>query len=460
MTFDLDLRLADLVGVDADKQAPARPSAPDTAGMDFAPQQQEAIGKIVDWYAGDDHEKQVFRLFGYAGTGKTTLARHIVDRLGVNAQFAAFTGKAAYVLRTKGCDARTIHSLIYQPVEKARKHLEELRSRRSSIADPTEEVALDRAIEIEEEKLRSPDFILREDSELSSAPILVLDEVSMVGERIAADLLSFGVKILCLGDPAQLPPVEGGGYFINRQPDHLLTEIHRSALDSPVTRLATAVRQSPPGDRTLGMDGMDGDSGRTLAVSREELAGFDQVLVGTNKTRWQAIHLLRDIAGLTGPVPQVGDRVIGLANNSQADIFNGQQFTVTGTGEPGRDRILLHLVDDAGGERTITCWLAGFTGQEGEKHAKREGRGSVAALTFAQAITCHKSQGSQWGRVLVVDESWIFARAATSDAMRAGIPAEAAGAAGHLNGQRWLYTAITRAAEQVVVITSPRGLPS
>jgi exodeoxyribonuclease-5 len=464
-----DVRLADLVGTDPGHQAPADEAAapepdrvpPSTAGMDFSPQQQAAIDKITDWYANSD--QQVFRLFGYAGTGKTTLARHIVDQLGVHALFAAFTGKAAYVLRSKGCEgAQTIHSLIYQPVEKVRAKLNEIERKLAETTDPAEHAMLQRQAAVEAEKLHTPDFILREDSLLDGAPLLVLDEVSMVGERIAADLLSFGTKILCLGDPAQLPPVEGGGYFINAQPDHLLTEIHRSALDSPVTRLATSVRQSMPGDRTLGMNGMDGDSGRKLAVTRDEVTRFDQVLVGTNKTRWQAIHLLRTLHGLTGAIPQPGDRVIGLANSVEANIFNGQQFTVTDVKNtaPGADRITMTVVDDTGNRRRITAWTAGFTGQEGEKLAKREGRGTVAAMTFAQAITCHKSQGSQWDRVLVVDESWIFARAATQDAMRAGSPADAAGAAGHLNGQRWLYTAITRAAEQVVVITSPRGLPS
>jgi exodeoxyribonuclease-5 len=455
--LDTNVRLADLVGTDLREIK----TAPDTDGMDFSPQQAEAITKITDWYANSD--QQVFRLFGYAGTGKTTLARHIVDQLGVRALFAAFTGKAAYVLRTKGCDgARTIHSLIYQPVEKVRARLNELERKLDAEIDPVERGMLRRAMAVEAEKLHTPDFILREDSELNGAPLLVLDEVSMVGERIAADLLSYGVKILCLGDPAQLPPVEGGGYFINAQPDHLLTEIHRSALDSPVTRLATSVRQSMPGDRTLGMDGMDGDSGRKLGVTRDEVVLFDQVLVGTNKVRWQAIHLLRSLLGLTGSVPQPGDRVIGLANSVEADIFNGQQFTVVSIKDtkPGADRVTMTIHDDAGNERRITAWATGFTGQEGEKLAKREGRGSVAAMTFAQAITCHKSQGSQWDRVLVVDESWIFARAAAQDAMQAGSPPDAAGAAGHLNGQRWLYTAITRAAQQVVVITSPRGLPA
>jgi Mesyanzhinovviridae Dda-like helicase len=466
--IDFDTRLADLVGTAAPQPVPS----PGPSGVDFAPQQQEAMAKVFDWYR--DSDQQVFRLFGYAGTGKTTLARHIVDSLGVYALFAAFTGKAAYVLRSKGCDAAsTIHSLIYSPQEKVRRKLDELQARLRELESPISLLAgtpevdaeiamLRRAIKVEEERLATPDFILREDSPLSSAPLLVLDEVSMVGTRIAADLLSFGAKLLVLGDPAQLPPVEGGGYFINAQPDHLLTEIHRSALDSPVTRLAASVRQSPPGDRTLGMPGMDGDSGRTLAVSRDQLAGFDQVLVGTNKTRWQAIHLLRSLRGLTGPHPVPGDRIIGLANSVEADVFNGQQFTVLETMPPGHgdDRIQVLVEDDSGQRRPLTVWLAGFEGIEGEKLAKRQGRGSVAAATFAQAITCHKSQGSQWDHVLVVDESWVFARAEAQEAQRAGATPGQAAAAGHVAGQRWLYTAITRAAQRVVVIASPRGLPS
>lgn len=398
----------------------------------------------------------------YVVTHNTTLAQHIVDSLGVMAHFAAYTGKAAYVLRSKGCwGASTIHSLIYSPQEKVRQHLEELRRKLRITEDDDEAEAIEAQMRAEEDRLATPDFILKEDSDLRHSPLLVLDEVSMVGTRVAGDLLSFGTKILCLGDPAQLPPVDGGGYFINAPADHLLTEIHRSALDSPVTRLATSVRQSPPGDRTLGMPGMDGDSGRCQAISRDELMSFDQVLVGTNKTRWLAIHLLRGLHGLTGSHPVPGDRVIGLSNSSQLGIFNGQQFLVIETTPPApdADRIRLVVEDDSGDRRSLVAWKSGFLGFEGEKKAKREGRGSVAAMTFAQAITCHKSQGSQWDNVLVVDESWIFARAAAEEAQRAGKSPEEAAAAGHIAGQRWLYTSITRAAKRVVVIASPRGLP-
>lgn len=444
--------------------------------LELSAQQEAAVDKAIAWWdalnGGLPGVSPVFRLFGYAGTGKTTIAQHIVSQLdGVdeaNVIYAAFTGKAAYVLRTKGCtDARTIHSLIYLPAEKAREKLRELMRQLDATDDPTERELLQKQIRIEQQRLETPSWLLRspEETDLTAAQLLVVDEVSMVGEQMATDLLSFQVPIMVLGDPAQLPPVEGGGYFIDAEPDHLLTEIHRSALDSPVTRLATAVRGSQPGDRWYGIPGADGDSGRRDWLSMADLLAFDQVLVGTNNTRWQAIHLLRALRGQVGDMPVPGDRIICLANNSDQGVFNGQQFQVeSAVVDPKRDdRLVLDVVDDDGRQRKLTTWRAGFTGLEGEKLAKREGRGGVVAATFGQAITVHKSQGSQWDRVLVVDEAGVFARIAAKEKSRtrntAGIPDRGSSAqAGHLAGQRWLYTAVTRAAKQVVIVPGLRRM--
>lgn len=430
-----------------------------TRTIDWTAQQREAIDKVVDWY--HDSDQQVFRLFGYAGTGKTTIASATVDELGLTgrALYAAFTGKAAFVLRTKGCEgASTIHSLIYQAKEKARAAINELYKQLERESDPMRRDMVQRTIAAEEAKLAMPDWILNEGSELGQAPLLVLDEVSMVGHTMAADLLSFGTKMLVLGDPAQLPPVEGAGYFINANPDHLLDEIHRSALDSPVTRLATAVRGAPPGDRTLGVPGPDGDSGRLLRLSGpDELLSFDQVLVGTNAMRWRFNTMLRALRGLTGNIPQPGDRIIILTNNSAAGVFNGQQLIVEqATVNPDySDVIHLATVDDEGQSRQIDVWASGFVDLDGEKLAKRNGRGRIIAATWGHAITCHKSQGSQWDRVLVIDESHVFARGAYRDHVEVLGPAGAELEA-HIAGKRWLYTAITRAAQRVVILGGAR----
>src|ERR671923_2433384 len=85
----------------------------------FTPHQDTALKAVADWLKakpGRNGTPQVFRLFGYAGTGKTTLARHIAEGVDGKVLFAAFTGKAACVMRSKGCpNATTIHSLIYKP---------------------------------------------------------------------------------------------------------------------------------------------------------------------------------------------------------------------------------------------------------------------------------------------------------------------------------------------------------
>lgn len=416
-------------------------------------QQREAVNKVLAWHRSDE---QVFRLFGYAGTGKTSIARRIVEELGVKAVFAAFTGKAAYVLRSKGCaDASTIHSLIYAPREVVRERVDKLRAKLAVTTDPSARSALEEQVRAEEQRLDTPDWILRDpdECELSTTKLLVVDEVSMVSETIAADLLSYGTKVLVLGDPAQLPPVDGAGYFIDAEPDHLLTEIHRSALDSPVTRLATAVRACAPGDRTYGITGMDGASGRVAGLSADELRGFDQVLVGTNATRWAATRLLRDLNGFTDPAPVSGDRIICLANSSEAEVFNGQQFTVTARKAVAArgDQWRLTVTDDNGRVRKLTVWASGFRDLDGEREAKRKGRGPVTAATFAHAITTHKAQGSQWDNVLVVDESSTFYSTEYRQHVRR-LGRDEATSRAHLNGKRWLYTAVTRAAKRVVIV--------
>jgi exodeoxyribonuclease-5 len=146
--------------------------------MRFSPQQDGALCAANRWLRAPS--AQVFRLFGYAGTGKTTLAKHLAAHIDGRVRFAAYTGKAAHVMRIKGCkDAGTLHSLIY----------------------------------ICSETADGPWFELTDQSPLAEAALLIVDECSMVDTRLGDDILSFGVPVLVLGDPEQLPPVRGAGFF-------------------------------------------------------------------------------------------------------------------------------------------------------------------------------------------------------------------------------------------------------
>ena len=71
----------------------------------------------------------------------------------------------------------------------------------------------------------------------------MIDECSMVDAELGRDLMSFDVPVLVLGDPAQLPPIQGGGFFTEAEPDAMLTEVHRQAQDDPIVRLSMEVRE-------------------------------------------------------------------------------------------------------------------------------------------------------------------------------------------------------------------------
>jgi exodeoxyribonuclease-5 len=180
----------------------------------FTPHQDAALTAASNWLKAARGRASIFRLFGYAGTGKTTLAKHLAEGVDGKVLFAAFTGKAACVMRSKGCPgAATIHSLIY----KARESGEEM-----------------------------PSFELWDEAPASKARLIVIDECSMVDAELARDLMSFGVPLLVLGDPAQLPPIQGGGFFTDAEPDAMLTEVHRQAQDDPIVRLSMAIRAGNP----------------------------------------------------------------------------------------------------------------------------------------------------------------------------------------------------------------------
>ena len=240
--------------------------------MDFAPPQDEALKAVARWLK--EGRAPLFRLFGYAGTGKTTLARHFAENVDGEVLFAAFTGKAAQVLRSKGAtNARTIHSLIYRP--RGEEEVSDEKTGKTSI---------------------SPMFSINRQSPVAKAALVVVDECSMVDEALGKDLMSFGTPILVLGDPGQLPPVSGGGYFTNQEPDYLLTDIHRQARDNPIIHLAMQIRE--------GGEIAYGDYGAARVIGRNEVdqslvLDADQVLVGTNRTRRRYNQRLRELKGFT-----------------------------------------------------------------------------------------------------------------------------------------------------------------
>lgn len=365
----------------------------------FTPHQDAALKAVGDWLKakpGQNGTPQVFRLFGFAGTGKTTLARHIAEGVDGDVKYAAFTGKAALVMRNKGChEASTIHSLIY------------------------------RARETGEE---TPNFELWDDAPASKAKLIIVDECSMVDTELGRDLLSFDCPLLVLGDPAQLPPIQGGGFFTDSEPDAMLTEVHRQAEDDPIVRMSMDVREGRP----LSL----GTFGASEVVSRKSLdpgrvMAADQVLVGRNNTRRAYNMRVREKLGLTDPLPVADDKLVCLRNNRKKALFNGGLWRVRARATSKSAIVTMRIMpdEDFGGKVTKVSVRADcFTG--GVEGLSWDLRKPYDEFDYGYVLTVHKSQGSQWDDVVLFDESFAFQDSRA----------------------RWLYTGITRAAKRLSIV--------
>ncbi len=362
--------------------------------MIYPPQQEAALKAAAKWLKRGG--PKLFRLFGYAGTGKTTLAKKIAEDVDGDVAFGAFTGKAALVMRSKGCaEARTIHSLIY----------------RASETDTGE-----------------PSFVLNEDSAVARSKLVIVDECSMVDAELGRDLLSFGKPVLVLGDPGQLPPVKGGGFFTGAEPDVMLTEIHRQAADNPILRLSMLVRE---GKRLT-----PGSYGESQIVTR---AGIDsgrvteanQILVGLNRTRRSYNMRMRALFDRAGEFPEPGDKLVCLKNNHRKGLLNGGIWLVKSINPARKKKLSMNVVsedDPAEKPRRIGVLPEFFQGLEGTLSPPE--RKDSDEFDYGYALTVHKAQGSQWDEVILFDESYAFRE----------------------HRARWLYTGITRAAKRLTIV--------
>jgi exodeoxyribonuclease-5 len=246
----------------------------------------------------------------------------------------------------------------------------------------------------------------------------------MIGGREGEDLLSFGTKVLVLGDPAQLPPVKGKGFFTNDdRPDFLLTEVHRQAADSPIIHLATLARNQEPIPA-----GTYGESLVLNAKPDPALAmAADQVLAGRNKTRNAINARVRQLLGYEGPLPVPDDRLVCLRNDAEIGLLNGSLWKVQGLGGMDGSHLVITVESDDDG-RLVDCIIHTelFRGEELPFWARLEAH----EFDYGYCLTVHKSQGSQWDDVMVFDESYCFRQ----------------------DRWRWLYTGITRAAEKLTIV--------
>lgn len=448
--------------------------------LELSAEQERARTAILNWYRSSDR-KPLFYLAGYAGSGKSSTITAVTESIKGTILYAAPTGKAALVMARKGCTgARTLHSLIYTPggMSGNREQVEKLRELRN---DPTRsdlrtellaefkaeidtlaQLSLDQneaekadntrrklllqtalktnLANIKELVSVNPIFQLNEESAVKDAKLLVIDEISMCNKDTVADAISFGVPILAMGDPGQLAPIRGESYLGDLKPDFFLSEIHRQAKESPIIYLATLARQGkrlPLGDH--------GNCKVSRFITEEEAMGVDQIIVGRHVTRWATNDKVRGLLGYSGILPNPGEKVICRNNNRELGLLNGDMFTTVSCSPAPRwddkrqgqwndnfHKCFIRVKNETTSV-AVKAHMDYFLPDERDPMRRQEPnpylKKNAECFDLGHAITCHSAQGSQWDSVFIRDESTYF------------------------RGQEanWLYTAVTRAAERVVV---------
>ena len=392
--------------------------------MQLTIKQEQGLKIAVDRFK--DNEKYT-TISGFAGTGKSTLVKFIIDALDVDPSkvaYVAYTGKAAEVLRKKGnANALTLHKLLYDSIP------------------------------------RPGGGFFRKPKMRLDYTIVVVDECSMVPKTMVDMLLKHKVYIIFLGDPFQLPVIDKNEE--NHLLDHphiFLDEIMRQAAESEIIQLTMKIRKFEP------FEEIKGDEVKIFnknELNTGMLLWADQVICATNLTRFNLNNQIRELLGYTGTI-QNGEKLIikrnywDCINQDNNPLVNGMTGTIINPIESFRripsfiqnDRhdlpiIIGNFIPDGDLEfsnleidkdfllKETPCvnWRVAYKlGQlkmrTGEEYIPKE-------ITYGYCITGHAAQGSEWDKVLVIEERFPFDKKEHA---------------------RWLYTACTRAAEKLVLV--------
>ena len=396
--------------------------------MELTPKQENAIKLAKEW--DKSNNEKPFVIMGIAGSGKSTLVQFIIEALNIPEEkvaFVTFTGKAASVLTRKKCNACTIHKFFYDIVEDSK----------------TKKISFKKKEKISD-----------------SVELIVIDEFYMVTEEMMNDILSFNKKVIALGDNFQLPPVMSKPNKLDKNPDVYLDEPLRQSLDNPIIYLANRAKNHQRIDF-----GSYGDN--VIVVPNNQLNDeyflMDQIIVGKNKTAQKFNNFYRKkFFNTTQPLPVKNEKLICLRNNWNLfttennvgiNLVNG----ITGYIDEDMNEMSCYdhlsatrinfrpeFFDESKFKSVLTDTLM-FKERlctdkdlDNEKYAdimkkrwaynKFEINGFVNIFNFGYAISCYKSQGSEFNSVFFVQETLS-------------------------KSSYWshLYTGITRASEKLVL---------
>ena len=375
------------------------------AGIELAEAQKDAIRSSLKF--------GVFALTGGPGTGKTTIIKGILSvlkRAGCTVLLAAPTGRAARRLEMAAGDkAQTVHRLLEYTV--------------------------------------TGEFGKNADDLLETQAVIV-DEASMLDIYLFYHLLEalpLGCRLILVGDVDQLPSVGPGSVLkdiirCGKMPVVRLHEVFRQAEVSPIVRNAHRINRG-----LIPECAADSDFSLTEFADEEMAAAYitDLYAAASERDGWESLQILspmhkgpcgvqnlnrllqdrvnppsarkEEIRQPGGATLRLGDKVMQIRNNYEKDVYNGD---------------IGQIADISG--KTVKVWYP----ERPDGEYVTYGDGETDELQLAYAMSVHKSQGSEYSRVVL-----------------ALVP-------GHyiMLQRNLLYTAVTRAREKVELVGTKTAL--
>lgn len=371
--------------------------------IQFNDEQQLLIKNAVYWY--NYSPEQVFSYSGGPGTGKSLVLNEIIKCIGLDLSEVApmsFTGAASLVMRCKGLyNARTAHSWLYNIVE-------------VNATDKNGNILMDNLLG---RPLKTIKFIPVEKLP-DNIKLIVVDEAYSMPLSMRKIIEKFGIKILACGDADQLPPVGDFPAFLSDPNTFKLTKCMRQYDKKDIVEIANTVK--------CGKDLPYGTYQNSSVIdfkdlTKEMLLWADIIISGTNKTRDRINEMMRKIKGYTSNLPQCGEKLVcrnnnwneyaevdkdyklnlcnGLIgtvlNNPDVSSFNGNTFSLVFSPNlaPG---VIFNT--RANYHHMITNNYMARTTIKNNRYEQ----GNM--FEYAYCITSHISQGSQFHKVIYLEE--------------------------------------------------------
>ena len=259
--------------------------------LQFEGEQKQALDKIQEWLDNESLGNE-FKLGGIAGSGKSTILRELIRRIGFKYKHrvVSSTGRSVALLRNKGIHfAETMHSLLYE---------------KTSVDPQTGDLQF-----VKRPKL--------------DCKLIICDEAGPLNLDVYTDAKSYNLRYLWIGDHWQLKPIGENPHLMDN-PDVRLEEPRRQGKGSNILKFAIAskFRKAISYGKVSEVEIVRPDA----FWKRIYDPTFDQIIVGFNDTRHRVNIAIRNDRGYIGVAPRPGEKIICLQTNKNKGIYNGNEI--------------------------------------------------------------------------------------------------------------------------------------